>query len=51
MAEVAAVIVSSFGDSKVDEGDILDLDNDLLCVGGRQRLFIGWPVRPKPELF
>ena len=49
--EVSVVIVSTLGDSNVDEGDVLDLDNSLLHVGGRRQLFVGWQVDPKAELF
>ena len=33
--ELEAVTVSLLGDAHVGEGDILDLDNGLLRVGGR----------------
>ena len=35
-----AVTVSLLGDAHVGEGDILDLDNGLLRVGGRQRKLV-----------
>ena len=32
--DLETVTVSLLGDAHVDEGDILDLDNGSLCVGG-----------------